>query len=353
MRGGRARPERARPRPRPACLGRAASWAGAARPGGAWLAVLYRRAPARPSGMVVLGDGNGCTGACRVCGAAPGRGVRRQRRAVLSAGAGEGLKVPPRQPEGGRLWHNDGSCVRSAARVQRPRPEPRLRPGADPRRAGLPDAHRDRRVHQGVPVDRRGPAGRPAAMFWSGSRSCSCGVACPSISAATAAPEFTARAVWDWPARVGKVLIERYRLRYNTVRPQSSLGYRPSAGGGPALDAGPVGGTNIETGSNGGGRSRSSGLLQRPRARTGVSVTGCPGFVVQEMRREGVFGARLVASALRSHVVRNRNMAVAVPQHHQSEEWGPSPAEDLQRAAAEEPDEGLRARMKIVLGRSR
>ena len=82
-------------------------------------------------------------------------------------------------------------------------------------------------------------------------------------------PEFTARAVRDWLGRVGvttlyiepvgpwengyiesfngkltdellegeifdtlleaKVLIERYRVRYNTVRPHSSLGYRPPA----------------------------------------------------------------------------------------------------------------------------
>jgi transposase InsO family protein len=82
-------------------------------------------------------------------------------------------------------------------------------------------------------------------------------------------PEFTAKAVREWPGRVGaatldiepgspwengyiegfngklsdelldgevfdtlveaKVLIERYRVLYNTVRPHSSLGYRPPA----------------------------------------------------------------------------------------------------------------------------
>ena len=33
----------------------------------------------------------------------------------------EGLKVPARQPKRGRLWFNDGSCIRL-----RPEPQPRL-----------------------------------------------------------------------------------------------------------------------------------------------------------------------------------------------------------------------------------
>jgi transposase InsO family protein len=51
--------------------------------------------------------------------------------------------------------------------------------------------------------------------------------------------EFTAHAVRDWLQDVGvrtlfideeaKVLIERWRVEYNTVRPHSSLGYRPPA----------------------------------------------------------------------------------------------------------------------------
>ena len=34
----------------------------------------------------------------------------------------EGLKVPERQPKRGRLWLNDGSCIRAEAAVSGPRP---------------------------------------------------------------------------------------------------------------------------------------------------------------------------------------------------------------------------------------
>jgi hypothetical protein len=77
----------------------------------------------------------------------------------------------------------------------------------------------------------------------------------------------------------------------------------------------------------------------------------CLDFIVQEMRREGVFGVRLVASALRSPVVRNRNMAVAALEHHPIEEWGAALTGELKRAVSEEPDGQLRERMKRILGR--
>ena len=35
----------------------------------------------------------------------------------------EGLKVPKRQPKRGRLWLNDGSCVRLRRDAQEPRVE--------------------------------------------------------------------------------------------------------------------------------------------------------------------------------------------------------------------------------------
>jgi hypothetical protein len=77
------------------------------------------------------------------------------------------------------------------------------------------------------------------------------------------------------------------------------------------------------------------------------------GFVVQEMRRESVFSPQLVASALRSPVVRNRNMAVAALENHPSEELGPELAGDLLRAASDEQDEPVRERMKSLASRAR
>lgn len=180
----------------------------------------------------------------------------------------EGLKVPPRQPKRRRLWFNDGSCVR-------------LRPG-----------HRDHVwsydfvltwTHDGRPV-------RMLTVLDEYSRECLAidvarklssedvlerltdlfirrGV--PDYIRSDNGAEFTAHAVRDWLARVGvrtlyiepgspwengyiesfngklrdellereifdtlleaKVLIERWRREYNTIRPHSSLGYRPPA----------------------------------------------------------------------------------------------------------------------------
>jgi len=180
----------------------------------------------------------------------------------------EGLKVPKRQPKRRRLWLNDGSCVR-------------LRPG-----------HRDHvwsydfvltRTHEGRAV-------RMLTILDEYSRECLAidvarrltsedvlerltdlfirrGV--PDYIRSDNGAEFTAHAVRDWLDRVGvrtlyiepgspwengyiesfngklrdellereifdtlleaKVLIERWRREYNTIRPHSSLGYRPPA----------------------------------------------------------------------------------------------------------------------------
>jgi hypothetical protein len=79
----------------------------------------------------------------------------------------------------------------------------------------------------------------------------------------------------------------------------------------------------------------------------------CLDFLVQEMRREAVFSPRLVASALRSLLVQNRNMAVAALENHPIDEWGPSLIGDVMRATADEPDDQVRDRMKAVMARAR
>jgi len=180
----------------------------------------------------------------------------------------EGLKVPSKQPKRGRLWLNDGSCVRL-------RPEykdhvwaydfvhDRTHDGRPLRMLTLVDEYTreclaidvarrmtsedvlerltDLFIHRGVPDHIRSDNGA----------------------------EFTAHAVREWLKRMGvrtlfiepgspwengyiesfngklrdellngeifytlreaKVLIERWRQHYNRIRPHSSLGYRPPA----------------------------------------------------------------------------------------------------------------------------
>jgi transposase InsO family protein len=180
----------------------------------------------------------------------------------------EGLKVPARQPKRGRLWLNDGSCVR--LRPERPNQvwaydfvEDRtrdgrkfrmlnvvdeftreclaIRVGRQLRAADVIDVLSDLFIRRGVPGHVRSDNG----------------------------PEFAAKAVRGWISGVGaktafiepgspwengyvesfngklrdellnaevfntlaeaKVLIEQWRRHYNTVRPHSSLHYRPPA----------------------------------------------------------------------------------------------------------------------------
>jgi transposase InsO family protein len=197
----------------------------------------------------------------------------------------EGLRVPARQPKRGRLWLNDGSCVRL-------RPErkdhvwsydfvqARTRDGRAFRMLTVIDEY----TREGLAIDvaRRLTSEdvleRLADLFVRR------GV--PGHIRSDNGPEFTAKAVREWLGKVGvttlyiepgspwengyvesfngklsdelldgeifdtlleaKVLIERWRVLYNTVRPHSSLGYRPPAPEAiapltPALGASPLG----------------------------------------------------------------------------------------------------------------
>lgn len=180
----------------------------------------------------------------------------------------EGLKVPSKQPKRGRLWLNDGSCVR-------------LRP-TWPNHVWTYDFVMDR-THDGR-------AFRMLTVIDEYTRQCLAIVTARRIRSddvlhcltelfsrhgppdhirSDNGPEFTAIAVREWLSRVGvktlfiepgspwengynesfnsklrdellnmeifytmkeaKVLIERWRHDYNTIRPHSSLGYRPPA----------------------------------------------------------------------------------------------------------------------------
>jgi len=180
----------------------------------------------------------------------------------------EGLKVPAKQPKRGRLWLTDGSCVRL-------RPErkdhvwsydfvqARTRDGRAFRMLTVIDEFT--RECLAIDVARRLTSDdvleRLSDLFVRR------GV--PGHIRSDNGPEFTAKAVREWLGRVGvttlyiepgspwengyiesfngklsdellagevldalleaKVLIERWRVLYNTVRPHSALGYRPPA----------------------------------------------------------------------------------------------------------------------------
>ncbi len=180
----------------------------------------------------------------------------------------EGLKVPAKQPKRGRLWLNDGSCVRLRPAYKdhvwsydfmacRPRD------GRAFRLLNLIDEHT--RECLSIDVSRKLTADdvleRLTHLFVLR------GV--PAYLRSDNGSEFTAKAVRDWLKRVGvqtlyiepgspwengyvesfngrlrdelpkretfdtlleaKVLIERWRIQYNQVRPHSSLGYRAPA----------------------------------------------------------------------------------------------------------------------------
>ena len=180
----------------------------------------------------------------------------------------EGLKVPSRQPKRGRLWLNDGSCVRLrpahkdhvwsydfvAARTSDGRPL-RLLNLIDEftreclsidvaRRLGSDDVLErltDLFVRRGVPGHIRSDNGSEfaatAVRAWLGK------VGVRTLYIEPGSPwengyvgsfngklrdELLNAEVFDTVLEA-KVLTERWRVRYNTVRPHSSLGYRPPA----------------------------------------------------------------------------------------------------------------------------
>ena len=180
----------------------------------------------------------------------------------------EGLKVPHKQPKRGRLWLNDGSCIRL-------RPEhkghvwsydfliARTADGRAFRILTMLDEYT--RECLAVKVDRRISSQDVIDQLYY--LFLFRGV--PEHIRSDNGPEFTAKAIRNWLNRLGvktlfiepgspwengyiesfngrlrdellnceifttlteaKILIERWRQEYNQVRPHSSLGYRPPA----------------------------------------------------------------------------------------------------------------------------
>ena len=234
-----------------------------------------RRPPAVPDDeprlverMVELAREYGRYGYRRVAALLRAEGFAVNHKRVERLWRREGLKVPRRQPRRGRLRLNDGSCIRL-------RPErkdhvwsdhfvqARTRDGRAFRMLNVIDEYT--RECLAIDVARRLTSDdvleRLADLFVRR------GV--PEYIRSDNGPEFAAKAVRGWLDRVGvttlfiepgspwengsiesfngkltdellacevfdtlleaKVLIERWRVRSNTVRPHSSLGYRPPA----------------------------------------------------------------------------------------------------------------------------
>ena len=180
----------------------------------------------------------------------------------------EGLKVPQRQPKRGRLWLNDGSCIR--LKPERPNHvwaydfvEDRTHDGRKLRMLNIVDEFT--REALAIRVARRLNSHDVIDVL--SDLFILRGV--PGHIRSDNGPEFIAKAVQSWITAVGartayitpgspwengyiesfnarlrdeflngeifytlqeaKVLIEAWRRQYNTIRPHSSLGYRPPA----------------------------------------------------------------------------------------------------------------------------
>jgi len=180
----------------------------------------------------------------------------------------EGLRMPARQPKRGRLWLNDGSCVR--LRPERANHvwsydfvEDRTRDGRKLRMLNVVDEFTREclAIRVGCKLSSADVIDVLADLFIARGT--------PGHIRSDNGPEFVATAVMGWISGVGaktayiepgspwengyvesfngklrdellraevfntlaeaKVLIEQWRVHYNTVRPHSSLGYRPPA----------------------------------------------------------------------------------------------------------------------------
>jgi transposase InsO family protein len=180
----------------------------------------------------------------------------------------EGLKVPKKQPKRGRLWLNDGSCIR--LRPERPNHvwsydfvQDRTQDGRPIRMLTVIDEFTRRCL--AIVVARR----LRSDDVLQGLTDLFVAHGTPEHIRSDNGPEFVARNVRGWLGRIGvktlyiepgspwengycesfnsklrdelleceqfstlyeaQVLIERWRRHYNAIRPHSSLGYRPPA----------------------------------------------------------------------------------------------------------------------------
>ncbi len=218
--------------------------------------------------MIELATAYGRYGYRRVTALLHWEGWRVNHKRVERLWRREGLKVPQKQPKRGRLWLNDGSCLR--LRAEYPNHVwsydfvfDRTHDGRPLRMLTIVDEYT--RECLAIDVERKLGSNdvldRLADLFVHGRT--------PDYIRSDNGPEFTAHAVRRWLERVGvktlfiapgspwengyvesfngkfrdeflngemfytlmeaKILIERWRRVYNGLRPHSALGYRPPA----------------------------------------------------------------------------------------------------------------------------
>ena len=250
-----------------------------------------RKAPSGPDDeaalreeMIRLAKLYGCYGYRRITALLHAAGWVVNHKRVARIWRQEGLKVPARQPKRGRLWLDDGSCIR--LRPERPHHvwaddfvEDRTRDGRKFRMLCVVDeftrewlASRAARqlgavdvievladlfIAHGVPAHIRSDNG--AELTASAVTGWITGIGAKTAYIEPGSPwengyvesfngklrdELLAGEIYNTLAEA-RVLIERWRRHYNTVRPHSALGYRPPApeavlSGMPTLPNGPA-----------------------------------------------------------------------------------------------------------------
>lgn len=218
--------------------------------------------------IIELATRYGRYGYRRITGLLRNEGWKVNHKRVERIWRREGLKVPKKQPKRGRLWLNDGSCIRL-------RPQhrnhvwsydfmtERTHDGRAFRTLSILDEFT--RDCLDITVERKITAHQVIERL----AHCFVTKGIPEHIRSDNGPEFTAKAVRRWLARLGvktlfiepgspwengytesfngkfrdelldreifftlleaKVLIENWRREYNTIRPHSSLGYKPPA----------------------------------------------------------------------------------------------------------------------------
>jgi len=218
--------------------------------------------------IVALAAVYGRYGSPRITALMRNEGMHINHKRVERIWRREGLKVPRKQPKRGRLWLNDGSCVRLRAQHKDhvwayDFVLDQTHNGKPFRMLTIVDEYTRECLAIDVARHMRGDDVLQQISWLMATR----GV--PTYIRSDNGPEFTANAVRDWLEKVGvqtlfiepgspwengycesfngklrdellngeifftlqeaKVLIERWRVHYNTVRPHNSLGYRPPA----------------------------------------------------------------------------------------------------------------------------